>query len=105
MGQRELLSCTALCFVLYQACKNYNQASTAFCALKTRVERCLSKTEFKKKNVTQRKKYIHVLRLIIQVLVEVSYLTFNKTSAFAKQNFPDVRFGALRADRMQRVRQ
>lgn len=49
IGQRELLmlSCTALCFVLYQACKNYSQASTAFCALKARVEHHLSKTELK----------------------------------------------------------
>lgn len=56
--QRELLmlSCTALCFVLYQACKNYNQASTAFCALKSRVEHHLSKTKWIQiRNVTQKK--------------------------------------------------
>lgn len=47
--QREplMLSCTALCFVLYQACKNYNQASTAFCALESRVKHHLSMTKLK----------------------------------------------------------
>lgn len=34
------------------------------------------------------KMHLYVLRLIVQVLVGVWYLTFNKASAFAKQDSP-----------------
>lgn len=103
--QREplMLSCTALCFVLYQACKNYNQASTAFCALKSRVEHHFSMTKLKQ-TMKRTKMHLYVLRLIVQVLVGVWYLTFNKASAFAKQDSPvcDLVFCA-HMDRVQRA--
>lgn len=92
--QREplMLSCTALCFVLYQACKSYNQASTPFghWNLEWNIIWVWLNLNYQ---WNAQKMHLYVLRLIVQVLVGVWYLTFNKASAFAKQWFPSVWFG------------
>lgn len=61
---------------------------------------CLSVTKFKFKKL-----HFYVLRLIVQVLVGVWYLTFNKASAFAQQDYPSMceLVFCARVDRMQRA--